>query len=509
MTDILFGQSYYLHFDPKLYAAMQPYPPLGTLYAASYMRARGYSVALFDAMLSAGPHEWDAALRQHAPRYAVIFEDNFNYLSKMSLLRMRQAAFEMLDYAKKRGCVTVACGADMTDQADLYLRRGADFVLVGEGEQTLAELVALLDAAGARCAADLPASSSLSAVYGLAYCQDGQIVRTPARPVIRDLDSLPFPAWDLIDYTKYSRLWRAHHGYTSVNLVTTRGCPFHCNWCAKPIWGQKYSVRSPQNVVAEIRWLKATFNPDHIWFMDDIMGIQDRWIEAFADELDSAGLRIPFKSLNRVDLLLRGRTIPALARAGAQIVWVGAESGSQKILDAMDKGTTVEQIYEATRQLHAHGVKVAFFLQFGYPGETRDDIELTLKMVRDLVPDDIGISVSYPLPGTPFYERVRHELGERANWHDSADLAMLYRGPFPTAFYRQLHTVVHKDYRSRRMWASLRDTLRSPAKLRPAHIRQIAAMIYHWLTLPSAQRKLDRLARLPHEPTRLPNVKIQ
>ena len=153
-------------------------------------------------------------------------------------------------------------------------------------------------------------------------------------------------------------MWLEHHGYYSMNLVTTRGCPFHCNWCAKPIWGQKYNVRSAADVVEEMAWLQDHFQPDHIWFMDDIMGIQDKWIEEFADLLDARGVHIPFKSLNRVDLLLRGKTIPALARAGAKIVWVGAESGSQKILDAMDKGTQVEQIYEATRQLHAHGVKV-------------------------------------------------------------------------------------------------------------------------------------------------------
>jgi anaerobic magnesium-protoporphyrin IX monomethyl ester cyclase len=309
-----------------------------------------------------------------------------------------------------------------------------------------------------------------------------------------------------VDREKYRAVWLEHHGYTSMNLVTTRGCPFHCNWCAKPIWGQKYNVRSPQNVVDEMIWLKQNFNPDQIWFMDDIMGIRDQWIEEFADLLDAANLRIPFKSLNRVDLLLRGKTIPALARAGAKIVWVGAESGSQKILDAMDKGTQVEQIYEATRQLHAHGVQVAFFLQFGYPGETREDIELTLKMVRDLMPDDIGISVSYPLPGTPFYERVRHELGERVNWLDSADMAMLYKGPFATEFYRQLHTVVHKDYRSRKTWQELQSLIRNPANLRPGHIRQTAAMIYHRLTLPGAVAKLDKLALLPHEPTKLPNV---
>jgi anaerobic magnesium-protoporphyrin IX monomethyl ester cyclase len=499
--DILFGQSYFLRFDPKLYDAMQPYPPLGTLYAAALMRERGYTVALFDAMLAQTTDEWARALGQHNPKYAVLFEDNFNYLSKMSLLRMRDAAFTMIDAAKARGCIVICGGADETDHAELYLQRGADYVLTGEGDHTLVELIDHLEGRS---------SLTLTDIKSLAYHDDdGQIVKTYPRPVIAKLDALPFPAWDLVDRDAYRAIWREHHGYYSMNLVTTRGCPFHCNWCAKPIWGQRYNVRSAANVVEEMAWLKATFNPDHIWFMDDIMGIQDRWIEEFADELDKRKLRIPFKSLNRVDLLLRGSTIPALARAGAQIVWVGAESGSQKILDAMQKGTQVTQIYDATRQLHAHGVKVAFFLQFGYLGETRDDIELTLKMVRDLMPDDIGISVSYPLPGTPFYDNVKHELGERANWIDSQDLAMLYQGPFRTEFYRQLHTVVHKDYRSRKTWHELGALLKRPTALRGAHLKHIASMIYHRLTLPAARVKLDHLARLPHQPTRVPNVVLE
>jgi radical SAM superfamily enzyme YgiQ (UPF0313 family) len=510
MTDLLFGQSYYLRFDPKLWNAMQPYPPLGTLYAASYMRERGYKVALFDAMLAESVSGWTDALKQHQPRYAILYEDNFNYLSKMSLLRMREAAFAMIAAAREQGCIVIACGSDMTDHADKYLDKGADYVLSGEGEETLAELIAYLDSVGAQRAAPLPASDAvLYKIQSLAYMHEGRLVKTPARPVINKLDALPFPAWDLVNRDQYRQIWVERHGYYSMNLVTTRGCPFHCNWCAKPIWGQRYNVRSAQNVVEEMAWLKENFNPDHIWFMDDIMGIQDRWIEEFADLLDERKLRIPFKSLNRVDLLLRGKTIPALARAGAKIVWVGAESGSQKILDAMDKGTKVEQIYEATRQLHAHGVKVAFFLQFGYPGETREDIELTLKMVRDLMPDDIGISVSYPLPGTKFYDAVQSELGERVNWIDSQDLAMLYKGPFATEFYRHLHTVIHKDYRSRKTWAEVQRLLRNPAEMRPGHIRQIAAMIYHRLTLPGAVAKLDELAKLPHEPTKVANVVLQ
>jgi anaerobic magnesium-protoporphyrin IX monomethyl ester cyclase len=510
MTDILFGQSYYLRFDPKLWDAMQPYPPLGSLYAASYMRKRGYEVALFDAMLARSTDEWMTALQETKPKYAVLFEDNFNYLSKMSLLRMRAAAFEMIEAAKAQGCIIIVGGSDMTDHAEKYLERGAHYVLLGEGEETLGELVDYLEKNPAPSLTVTGAAddNALYKIQSLAYLHEGRVVKTPTRPVMRKLDQIPFPAWDLVDRDKYRAIWLEHHGYYSMNLVTTRGCPFHCNWCAKPIWGQKYNVRSPENVVEEIAWLKENFAPDHIWFMDDIMGIQDRWIEEFADLLDARGLHIPFKSLNRVDLLLRGKTIPALARAGAKIVWVGAESGSQKILDAMDKGTRVEQIYEATRQLHAHGVKVAFFLQFGYPGETREDIELTLKMVRDLMPDDIGISVSYPLPGTPFYERVKHELGERVNWLDSADLAMLYKGPFATEFYRQLHTVVHKEYRSRKTWGELKALIQHPANLRPGHIKRTAAMIYHRLTLPGAVAKLDELAKLPHEPTRVPNVII-
>jgi anaerobic magnesium-protoporphyrin IX monomethyl ester cyclase len=506
MTDILFGQSYYLRFDTKLYNAMQPFPPLGTLYVASFMRERGYEVGLFDAMLAESTQAWDLSLKKYQPRYAVIFEDNFNYLSKMSLLRMREAAFEMIDYAKQYDCTIIVCGADMTDHTAEYLTQGADYVLLGEGEETLGELINYLESV--RQHNNDTHEDDLYKIRSLAYLHHDEIIKTSSRPVLQRLDDMPFPAWDLVERDVYRDLWIDHHGYYSMNLVTTRGCPFHCNWCAKPIWGQKYNSRSPKNVVDEIVWLKEHFNPDHIWFMDDIMGIRDKWIEEFADLLDKSNVQIPFKSLNRADLLLRGNTIPALARAGADIIWIGAESGSQKILDAMDKGTQVEQIYEATKKCHEHGIKVAFFLQFGYPGETREDIELTLNMVRDLIPDDIGISVTYPLPGTSFYEQVRHELG-RENWYDSADLAMLYHGPFATDFYRQLHTVVHKDYRSRKTWHRIKNSLTNPSYLKPNMIRQVIAMIYHRLTLPFAERKLNQLALLDHEPTRIPNVVIE
>jgi radical SAM superfamily enzyme YgiQ (UPF0313 family) len=247
-------------------------------------------------------------------------------------------------------------------------------------------------------------------------------------------------------------------------------------------------------VAAELRWLKDHFAPDHIWFADDIFGLKPGWIERFADEVNRLDAKVPFKCLLRADLIKPG--IPeALKRAGCEIVWVGAESGSQKILDAMDKGTRVEQIYSAARSLHAQGVKIAFFLQFGYPGENRLDIEATLRMVRECKPDDIGMSVSYPLPGTKFYENVRAQLGEKQNWLDSGDFDIMYTGPFRSDFYRKLHTVLHKEYRASKTWRSLRQGGRSAVMPR---LRAIGSMLYNTATLPIERRKLEKLAWQPN-----------
>jgi anaerobic magnesium-protoporphyrin IX monomethyl ester cyclase len=485
MTDILFGQSYYLRFDPKLFAAHQPYPPLGTMYAAAYLRARGYEVALFDAMLADSEDEWAAALDRHRPRFAVLYEDNFNYLSKMCLRRMREAALKMIELAKVRGCTVIMCGADATDHAADYLARGADFVLIGEGEVTLGEL---LDRLCDRSDAEVTAFDD---ILGLVWPGG----RTARRLDMAQLDALPFPAWDLIDVERYRAIWLQYHGYYSMNMVTTRGCPYHCNWCAKPIWGQRYHSRSPENVVAELKWLKDTYHPDHIWFADDIFGLKPGWIEHFGQLAREQQVVIPFKCLSRADLI-KPAVVAGLKAAGCQTVWLGAESGSQKILNAMEKGTTIAQIAEARRWLGAAKIEVAFFLQFGYPGETRADIEATLQTVRDTQPDDIGVSVSYPLPGTKFYERVKAQLGEKQNWDSSDDLAMLYHGPFTTAFYRQLHTVVHREFRLRAGWAELKRVLNQPSQWRLAHLRLVAVSIYRWATLPWIRWQLNRLARV-------------
>ncbi|MDZ7269412.1 MAG: B12-binding domain-containing radical SAM protein [candidate division KSB1 bacterium] len=480
MIDVLLAHSFFLRFDPKQWRAMQPYPPLGTLYAAAYLRARGYRVALFDSMLAESPAALRPMLERYQPRVVVFYEDSFNWLSKMCLTRMRAACFAMIKLAKSLGVPVIVAGSDATDQQPLYFEAGADYVLLGEGEISLAEL---LDAMLQR------RPQPLDQIAGLAFRQNGGITTTASRGVLKELDQLPFPAWDLVDIEAYRHAWRRKHGYFSMNMVTTRGCPFRCNWCAKPIYGDRYNSRSPENVAQEMAWLKRQYQPDHIWFSDDIFGLKPGWVERFARAVHAAGAVIPFKIQARVDLL-HEEVVVALKQAGCKTVWVGAESGSQKILEAMDKGTTVAQIYAAAERLHRHGLEVCFFLQFGYPGESDADIAKTIQMVHDCRPDDIGISVSYPLPGTRFYERVQGELGGKRNWEHSNDLDLMFRGRYQPDFYRQLHRVVHQEFRLRKTAALFAEMRRRPALLTPRNLRRVLAAAGRWPLLQLARARL-------------------
>ena len=299
---------------------------------------------------------------------------------------------------------------------------------------------------------------------GLAFIHNDSLVKTARRNVMKELDELPFPAWDIIDMEPYRKSWIKHAGYFSMNMATTRGCPFKCNWCAKPIYGNRYNSRSPQNVVDELKMLKEKFNFDHIWFCDDIFGLKPGWVNEFADLVEKENLIFKFKIQGRVDLLLQENYIKDLARAGCDNIWMGAESGSQKILDAMDKGTTVKQIFEATRLLKKNNIKPSFFIQFGYPGETKEDIEKTIAMINTLLPYEIGISVSYPLPGTVFYEKVKSQLKEKTNWTDSDEMALMFHNTYQPAFYKQLHRYVHKSYRKHLSFENWSQLFSNPVK---------------------------------------------
>lgn len=482
MADLLLGQAYYLRFDPKLYQAQQPYAPLGTLYAAAYLRERGHDVALFDAMLADSVDQWSAAIDRQRPRLAAIYEDSFNYLSKMCLLRMREAALEMIDRARHARVPIVVSGSDATDHAELYLRRGAAAVIIGEGEITIADL-----------ADRLLNNRSIEGIPGIAYLDDTcAIRRTGSRPFIKSLDELPFPAWDLVDIERYKRIWYEHHGYYSMNLATTRGCPYHCNWCAKPIYGQRYAMRSARKVVEEIAWLKRHFAPDHLWIVDDVFGLKPGWVEEFATLINEQRVAVPYRCLMRADQVT-ANVATALASSGCRMLWMGAESGSQKVLDAMEKGLCVDDIRQANRLLKAEGIAVGVFLQFGYPGETWSDIEATLRLARELEPADIGVSVSYPLPGTGFYERVRQELGVKQNWIDSNDLATMYKATYAPEVYRRVHGLVHHEFRARKSAKALTAVARRPMEFRPAHLRKAASWLYNRAALEITRQQLRPL----------------
>ena len=370
MSKILFSHSYFYRFDPKQWEDGRPYPPYGTIYAAALMRQEGHQVSLYDTNLKENTKDIIPLLEKERPDYFVIYDDGFNYLTKMCLTNMREAAFEMIKYAKKINCTIIVSSSDSTDHYDKYLQNGADYILLGEGEITLKELIEQTN----------DGTLKPDELLGIAWKKDGKSTRNGRRPVIRSLDELPDPAWDLIDIAPYKKIWMEKQGYFSLNIATTRGCPYKCNWCAKPIYGNRYNSRSPQRVADEMERLTKDFGAEHFWVCDDIFGLKPKWVQEFRDIVKAKNLKLKYKIQSRADLLLKEDNIEALADSGLHEVWIGAESGSQKILDAMDKGTKVEQIYEATRLLKSKGVRICFFLQFGYLKESMEDIDKTIKI---------------------------------------------------------------------------------------------------------------------------------
>jgi anaerobic magnesium-protoporphyrin IX monomethyl ester cyclase len=483
MSKILFSHSYFYRFDPKQWKAKQPYPPLGTIYGAAYLRSKGYEVSLFDTNLKETPDEIVLTLREKKPKYLVIYDDGFNYLTKMCLINMREAAFRLTELGKEAGCTVIVSSSDSTDHYDMYLAKGADYVILGEAEITLGQLIDNLEIE----------NREPQNVQGLVYIKNNKAINTGRREILKDLDSLPLPAWDLVDISSYKNIWLENHGFFSLNIATTRGCPFKCNWCAKPIYGNRYNTRSPENVVEEIIQLIKNYSVDHFWVCDDIFGLKSGWVKHFKNLVKEKKLKFTYKIQSRVDLLLQEDTIDELAESGADTVWVGAESGSQKILDAMEKGTTVQQIHSATKLLKSKGIKTAFFLQFGYLGEQKEDIQKTIDMVLELLPDDIGISVSYPLPGTVFYEKVEDDLKTKANWTDSDDLAVMFQSTYPPQFYKKLHRYVHKVYRKKQGINTIKKLFLKPATINRRKLRSALLTFYY---IPSSMIDSVKLRKL-------------
>ena len=476
MLSILVCHSYFLRFDQKQSERAKPYPPLATLQVAAQLRQAGHRVSLFDAMLADGTEDYERLLEAVSPQLVLFYEDNFNFLSKMCLGKMRSACCEMITNARRGGARIIAAGSDATDAPEPYLRAGADLILLGEGLETLMAVLPRLDAN--------PTDDTEQLVEGLAgftTMSDGEVRTRRAEPVpARAFEQKVPPAWDLVNIDRYRSIWREAHGFFSLNMASSKGCSFRCAWCAKPIWGNQYLQRSAAEVAAEMTHLKRTHAPDHVWFADDIFGFRVDWVTEFATAIRASNGSIPFTIQTRADLVSE-RMASALKDAGCKEAWIGAESGSQRILDAMNKGTTVAEILTARARLQAVGIRVGFFIQLGYLGEELVDVLATRKLLDNARPDDVGVSVSYPLPGTRFHELVKEQLRGKTHWQESNDLEMMFQGTYTSEFYRAVRDLLHEQVSLQsRQEASANDT---------EHHRAKSAVERRWQALISSEHQ--------------------
>jgi anaerobic magnesium-protoporphyrin IX monomethyl ester cyclase len=463
VADVLVTHSYHLPYDGKQVLKAQPYPPLGTLYAASLLRENGISVSVFDTMLNDPVGGFGEALRRHQPKIVAIYEDDFNFLTKMCLTRMREVAWRMIEQARECGARVIVHGSDATDHAAEYLARGSEFVLIGAAEETLLNVVRAIYRG--QDPGEIPGVTSPGSPNSLRFRPMPQ-----SRPGAYSVE-MPLPARDLIDVEQYRHAWLSAHGSFSLNMVASRGCPFRCNWCAKPIFGDRYYLRPAEDVAREMQILKREYHADHLWFADDIFALNRHWAQQLATEVERLNCAVPFKVQARADLLTP-ETARGLGRAGCGEVWMGVESGSQKILDAMDKGLLVEEVISARQNLKQEGIRACYFLQFGYPGESWDDIRKTVDLVRETRPDDIGVSFSYPLPNTKFYDLVHEHLGSKRNWSDSDDLCVMFRGTYTDRFYRSIRDALHAEVDSWKQ-AKPSEQRNSPMIGQQKHLREL------------------------------------
>lgn len=463
MADILLVNPLFLHEDPVEAKLMTPYFPLGLLYVAAVAREAGYDVAIFDAMFAAGDADFVAVLERERPKVV-----GFGVLATV-----RRAALRLAALAKAHGAMVLMGGADPTARPDVYLRHQVDghyvvdVVSVGESEAIIPHLFPVL-------LAGIIQGPQLDAIEGVAYRNAaGDVISTPRCALIQEIDALPLPARDLVNWEPYRRAWRAKHGIFSMSIIATRGCPFNCAWCQKIVFGRSFRPRDPVLVAEELRHLKETYRPDFIRIVDDAMGIQKDWVKTWRDAVLARDAVIPFECLSRVDLL-DADIVRWLKEAGCQRIALGAESGSQKVLDAMTKGSQVAQIYQAAALCRDAGIETYFYMMVGYPSETWADLQLSAKMLRETRPSNFSTTIAYPLPGTAFYERVKDQLPEgdtlTPDWDYTAENRLLFQsGQYNTAFYRRVIRWFHHEWED--AWlragkpAALKTRLRTKAAL--------------------------------------------
>lgn len=415
--DILLSHGYFIAEDAHEQQIMKPYPTLGLLYISSHLKARGFAVDLFDSTFDslAG---FEAYVRRTRPGLVGLY---CNLMTKQNVLRMARIC-------KDVGAQVILGGPEPPHYAQEYLDAGADVVVVGEGEETLAELIPHLAQHGPH---------RLQPVLGVVFRdEEGAIVKTPPRPQIPDLPAQPWPDREAIDLDAYLETWKTHHGLSSVSLITARGCPYTCTWCSHSVFGETHRRRTPQDVADEVAWIAGRYRPDQLWYADDVFTIHPRWFLQYAGELKKRGLKIPFECISRADRL-SPQTIEALAEMGCYRLWIGSESGSQRILDAMQRKADVEDVQAKTRMLQAAGIEVGMFIMLGYEGEEMADIEATADHLKKSNPDVFLTTVAYPIKGTRYYQAVEERVVADLPWEARTDRDLKVAGRYSKRFYDQ------------------------------------------------------------------------
>ena len=411
---LLLTHGYFLAEDPKEREIMKPYAPLGLLYLSSHLRASGIDTEIYDSTFGS-----------KAELFAILDRGPAGALGIYGTLMTRGNVLEIVQRGKAGGWKIILGGPEPPNYAAEYLAAGADVIVAGEGEISLEALVH-----GTMDPADWAKAP------GILYRQsDGSICRTPPAPLIRDLDVQPWPDRERIDIGKYLAAWRARHGQGSVSVITARGCPYHCEWCSHSVYGKTHRRRSPRKVVDEVEWILGRYHPEMLWVADDVFTIHYGWLDDYAAEMRRRSLHIPFECITRADRITE-RVAETLATLGCFRVWIGSESGSQRILDAMQRGVTVEQVRRAVHLCKSNGIQTGMFLMWGYEGEELEDIEATVEHVRECRPDILFTTVSYPIRGTPYYDRVASQLVTIGPWEQSTDRDFRIRGRHSRQFYR-------------------------------------------------------------------------
>lgn len=413
--DILLAHGYFLYEDPHELKVMKPYPPLGILYISAYLKKQGFDVGVFDSTFSS-MEKFKALVAKERPSVVGIYT---NMMTKRNVLVMAKIC-------KDQGATVVLGGPEPPYYAADYLANGADLIVKGEGELTLEELLPHLAQHGL---------NGLDTINGIAFRDNaGKVIETLPRAFITDLSANPWPDREAIDLPQYMKVWKDNHGQSSVSVIQARGCPYTCHWCSHSVYGNTHRRRTPADAADEVLWIKEHYNPDLIWYADDVFTINFRWFFQYAEELKKRGVRIPFECISRADRL-NEEVVKTLADMGAFRVWNGSESGSQKILDAMDRKVKVQDVQEKTHLLQKYGIETGMFIMLGYEGETIEDLEETVEHLKISNPDIFLTTVAYPIKGTHYYAEVESRILANRSWTDRSDRDLTVAGRYSRQFY--------------------------------------------------------------------------